>query len=61
MVPAQVILFTNKDEVPGVYKLLAAKFMQRLAGMAFGWVRAHVPDNQRILDQIKPQKVRRQP
>lgn len=52
----QVVLFTNKDHVPGVFKALSLRF-RNVAKLGFGWCRAHDETNKPIVDQIAPSKV----
>ncbi|EFJ40007.1 hypothetical protein VOLCADRAFT_108380 [Volvox carteri f. nagariensis] len=51
-----VLLFTNRDEVPGVYKALAVALRDR-ANMAFGWVQANSPAARSTINSFKPPRV----
>uniref|UniRef100_A0A7S0R6G9 protein disulfide-isomerase n=1 Tax=Chlamydomonas leiostraca TaxID=1034604 RepID=A0A7S0R6G9_9CHLO len=56
--PPKLLLFTNKDEAPGVYKALALNFRQHSQkGVAFGWVRAGDDDNKGIVANMKPRTI----
>ncbi len=56
-----MVLFTNKDEVPALFRILALAFRDRMHGLAFGWLRAHDEDNEVILRNMRPQKVGGEP
>lgn len=51
----KVLLFTNKDDIPGLYKALAINF--RSAGLSFGWVPTNSHHSKRVQKEIKPPKV----
>lgn len=56
----KVLLFTNKDEVPGVYKALTFNFrpvMFKLHGLAFGWVQSTTRDGQDLMKRFGVTKV----
>ena len=56
----KVLLFTNKDEVPGVFKALTFNFrsvMFKLHGLAFGWVQSTTHDGQGLMKQFGVTKV----
>lgn len=50
----RVLLFTNKDEAPGVYKALATNFK---ASFGFGWVQSTLQQNKDLLIQFGISKV----
>lgn len=56
--PPQVILFTNKDEAPGVYKALAMSMRKRADGqIGFLWVHAGASNSKGVMEQFRPPKV----
>lgn len=57
-VVSQVLLLTNKAEVPALYKALAMMNRAKLPGLMFGWVQAHKSHNKGLLDSLKVTKVR---
>lgn len=52
----KVLLFTNKDEAPGVYRALAMRMRER-GNLAFAWVPVSNPASKGIAQSFKPSKV----
>ncbi|GFR51795.1 hypothetical protein Agub_g14254, partial [Astrephomene gubernaculifera] len=52
----KVVLFTNKEEAPGVFRALALAMRGR-GNMAFGWVQVGSPASQRLVQSFKPPRV----
>lgn len=51
----RLLLFTNKDEVPGVYKALATNM--RSTRFGFGWVQSSLKQNAELMTQFSVSKV----
>ncbi|KAG2492483.1 hypothetical protein HYH03_009148 [Edaphochlamys debaryana] len=52
----KAVLFTNKDEAPGVFRALALALKGR-GNMAFAWVQVGSPGSKATVESFKPQKV----
>ncbi|GIL93520.1 hypothetical protein Vretimale_19909 [Volvox reticuliferus] len=55
-VTPKVLLFTNKDEAPGVFRALALALRGR-GNMAFAWVQASSREARGVMESFKPPKV----
>ncbi|GIL63968.1 hypothetical protein Vafri_17880 [Volvox africanus] len=55
-VTPKVLLFTNKDEAPGVFRALALALRGR-ANMAFAWVQANSRGARGVMESFKPPRV----
>lgn len=51
----KMLLFTDKEEVPGVYKALALNHKDQ--GLSFGWIKSSRPANREVIKEFKISKI----